>query len=58
MDILGNEALLADVLKIAAGRGEEMEDQIFSAINEIADRIDWDSFAKPPKRRGLFGFGG
>lgn len=40
VDILGNHALLADLLTMAAGRTLELEDRIVSAIPRIADAID------------------
>jgi len=40
VDILGNHALLDDLLMIAAGRTLELDDQIVSAIPRIADAID------------------
>ena len=40
MSVLGNEALLMDVLRVASGRGAELEDRIVSEISKVAARID------------------
>ncbi|KAG7531668.1 hypothetical protein FFLO_04178 [Filobasidium floriforme] len=43
IDILGNHELITAVLRIAAGLGDTVEEKIVSPINEVANRIDWDS---------------
>lgn len=40
VDILGNEAMLMDVLVVAAGRGHELSDKFHSEIQTIMARID------------------
>ncbi|KAF0396057.1 Lecithin:cholesterol acyltransferase [Gigaspora margarita] len=40
VDILGNYALTEDILRIAAGDGEKLEDRITSDILEYASKID------------------
>jgi len=42
VDILGNEELIADVLRVACGKGEEVTDRVHSRIREIAARIDFE----------------
>ncbi|CAE6353271.1 unnamed protein product [Rhizoctonia solani] len=42
IDILGSEALNLAVLRIAAGRGEEVEERFVSRIQEYAKKIRWD----------------
>lgn len=41
--ILSNEAVIADVVKIAAGLGRELEDDIHSDIDHIVSRMDIDA---------------
>jgi phospholipid:diacylglycerol acyltransferase len=43
VDILSNVEVLADVLRIAAGRGHELQDQIVSNISQIAERVSPDA---------------
>ena len=40
VDILGHMGVLTDVLKVASGRGKELEDDIISNVREIADKMD------------------
>ncbi|TIC14432.1 phospholipid/diacylglycerol acyltransferase [Wallemia mellicola] len=42
VDILGSTPLNELILKIAAGKGNEIQDHFVSNIREISDRIDWD----------------
>ncbi|CAE7128382.1 unnamed protein product [Rhizoctonia solani] len=42
IDILGSEALNLAVLRIAAGRGEDVEERFVSKIQEYARKIRWD----------------
>ncbi|KAG9084870.1 hypothetical protein FS749_004890 [Ceratobasidium sp. UAMH 11750] len=42
IDILGSEALNEAVLRVAAGRGEEVEERFVSNIQEYAKKIQWD----------------
>ncbi|EUC57472.1 phospholipid:diacylglycerol acyltransferase [Rhizoctonia solani AG-3 Rhs1AP] len=42
IDILGSEALNLAVLRIAAGRGEDVEERFVSRIREYAKKIRWD----------------
>ena len=39
VDILGHMDVVADVLTIAAGRGDELQDKIISDVARIADNI-------------------
>ena len=39
VDILGHMDVVADVLTIAAGRGDELQDKIISDVGRIADNI-------------------
>jgi phospholipid:diacylglycerol acyltransferase len=41
IDILGSEALNLAVLRIAAGRGEDVEERFVSKIQEYAKKIRW-----------------
>lgn len=41
VDILGSSPLNAAILKIAAGRGDLVEEQIGSDIREYVERMDW-----------------
>jgi len=41
VDILGSSPLNAALLKIAAGRGDLVKEQIGSKILEYVDKIDW-----------------
>lgn len=41
--ILSNDAMLADLLKMAAGDEAVFEDQIVTNIKEVASNIDWSS---------------
>jgi len=42
IDILGSRGLNEIVLKVAAGRGDEIEDAFVSNIREYTKRIQWD----------------
>ncbi|QRV83960.1 phospholipid: diacylglycerol acyltransferase [Ceratobasidium sp. AG-Ba] len=42
IDILGSEALNEAVLRVAAGRGEDVEEKFVSNIREYAKKIRWD----------------
>lgn len=42
VDILGNEEMLSDVLRVATGHGEEVRDRIVSRIDEIAANVDFE----------------
>eukprot|EP00878_Enallax_costatus_P008458 GHUV01008840.1.p1 GENE.GHUV01008840.1~~GHUV01008840.1.p1 ORF type:complete len:707 (+),score=149.19 GHUV01008840.1:1658-3778(+) len=42
VEILGNEPMLLDLMKIAAGQGDGMEEVYHSDIRKIASRIPWD----------------
>jgi phospholipid:diacylglycerol acyltransferase len=42
IDILGSEALNQAVLRIAAGRGEDVEESFVSNIREYAKKVRWD----------------
>ena len=42
VDILGSSPLNTAILKIAAGRGDLVTDQIGSQILEFVDKMDWD----------------
>ena len=39
MDILSNDGVLKDIIKIATGHGDELEDKIHSSIDDIVARI-------------------
>lgn len=39
MDILGRQSLNDLILRVAAGRGDSIEDNILSNIMEYADRV-------------------
>jgi phospholipid:diacylglycerol acyltransferase len=41
VDILGSSPLNAALLKIAAGRGDLVEEHIGSRIQEYVEKIDW-----------------
>ncbi|KAG8754897.1 hypothetical protein FRC11_006367 [Ceratobasidium sp. 423] len=41
VDILGSEALNLAILRIAAGRGEDVEERFVSKIQEYAKKIRW-----------------
>ncbi len=43
VDILSNVEVLADVLRIVAGRGHALQDQIVSNISQIAERVSPDA---------------
>lgn len=49
VDVLGNHGLMEVLLYVAAGRGDEIKDDIVSNIDEIADAIDFNSEEDPPK---------
>ena len=38
VDILGNHEVISDILAIATGRGDALEDRLISNITEIAAR--------------------
>jgi phospholipid:diacylglycerol acyltransferase len=42
VDILGSSPLNAALLKIAAGRGDLVEEQLGSKVVEYAERMRWD----------------
>lgn len=42
VDILGSSPLNAAILKIAAGRGDEVKPRIGSKIMEYVDKMNWD----------------
>ncbi|KAF8608141.1 LACT-domain-containing protein [Ceratobasidium sp. AG-I] len=42
IDILGSEALNQAILRIAAGKGEEVEERFVSKIREYAKKVQWD----------------
>jgi phospholipid:diacylglycerol acyltransferase len=42
VDILGNEEMLSDVLRVATGHGDEVQDRIVSRIEQIADNVDFE----------------
>lgn len=42
VEILGNEPMLLDLMKIAAGQGDGMEEVYHSDIRHFASRIPWD----------------
>jgi hypothetical protein len=42
VDILGSSPLNAAILKIAAGRGDLVQNQIRSDILEYVEKMDWD----------------
>lgn len=42
VDILGNGALNEAILRIAGGRGDLVEETIYSDIKAYADKMDWD----------------
>lgn len=39
VDILSNDGVLTDIIKIASGRGHELEDKIHSRLDEIVKNI-------------------
>ena len=39
VDILANVEVMEDVLRIAVGHGEDMEDQVISRVPEIAANV-------------------
>ena len=41
IDILGSNQLNSAIVKIATGRGHEVQDNYYSNIREYAERIDW-----------------
>eukprot|EP00199_Chlamydomonas_sp_CCMP681_P006342 CAMPEP_0119105908 /NCGR_PEP_ID=MMETSP1180-20130426/3746_1 /TAXON_ID=3052 ORGANISM="Chlamydomonas cf sp, Strain CCMP681" /NCGR_SAMPLE_ID=MMETSP1180 /ASSEMBLY_ACC=CAM_ASM_000741 /LENGTH=189 /DNA_ID=CAMNT_0007091089 /DNA_START=51 /DNA_END=620 /DNA_ORIENTATION=+ len=43
VDILGNEELLTDVLRVATGAGDLVEERIESRIDQITAQIDWEN---------------
>lgn len=43
IDILGNDGLLMDVIRVAAGRGHELADELHSDIDRIAASVDFGS---------------
>lgn len=43
IDILGNDGLLMDVIRVAAGRGHELADELHSDIDRIAANVDFGS---------------
>ncbi|KAG2495385.1 hypothetical protein HYH03_006653 [Edaphochlamys debaryana] len=51
IEILGNEVLLADVIRVAAGRGAEVGDAIVSDIDSIAAAIDWEAAWREGRQR-------
>jgi hypothetical protein len=42
VEILGNEGMLNDLLRIVSGNGEGMQDATTTTIHSIAARIPWD----------------
>lgn len=42
VDILGSSPLNAAILKIAAGRGDLVKDQIRSGILDYVEKMDWE----------------
>lgn len=42
VDILGNIGVISDVLHIAAGKGDTLEDRVTSDIPRIADGVEFD----------------
>lgn len=42
VEILGNELMLADLLRIAAGQHQGIQDSIITKIEDIAAKIPWD----------------
>jgi len=42
VDILGSSPLNAAILKIAAGRGDLVQDQIQSGILDYVEKMDWE----------------
>jgi phospholipid:diacylglycerol acyltransferase len=42
VDILGNGELNEAILRIAGGRGDLVEETIYSDIKAYADKMDWD----------------
>ena len=42
IDILGNEDVLRDLLTIASGRGGELQDEVTSGIDAIAQQFDFE----------------
>ncbi|KAG2454537.1 hypothetical protein HYH02_000382 [Chlamydomonas schloesseri] len=45
IDILGNDAVLRDVIAVAAGRTDELTDVVVSDIDRIAEAVDWAALA-------------
>jgi hypothetical protein len=42
VEILGNEPMLHDLLRIAAGQHQGMQNSILTKIEDIASKIPWD----------------
>lgn len=42
VDILGNEELITDVLRVVCGAGQEVTDRVYSRIMDIASKIDFE----------------
>lgn len=42
MEILGNEPMLLDLLHIAAGKHEDIQDSFLTKIQDMASKIPWD----------------
>jgi hypothetical protein len=42
VEILGNEGMLNDLLRIVSGNGDDMQDSTTTTIHNIAARIPWD----------------
>lgn len=42
VEILGNEPMLNDLLRIAAGQHQDIQDSILTKIEDIASKIPWD----------------
>lgn len=45
IDILGNDAVLRDVITVVAGRADELADIVVSDIDRIAAAVDWAALA-------------
>lgn len=42
ISVLGNEAVLADVIRVATGHAHELQDRIVSDIDAMAAQVDFD----------------
>ena len=40
VDIMGNEALIADILNIATGASDQVKDRVHSNIVELSKKLD------------------